>query len=203
LAYGDFFRDLLKPDLVEFIDDFFNSSINDLVCFDGVAIVIRNPSRIRRNSENALHSDQEPALECLDGYKLWFLNGVCFEYETWKKITDREFTIEDLMKIENADQRAVATSFLSPELLLSHVNAVHVNTGVKGTKLYRVDNFMDTQDTEYCMTMVCPSTGRDFLEWVDPEIGKQGDADLAQASAWIDESGNPLALEDYLTMVEA
>jgi len=65
-----------------------------------------------------------------------------------------------------------------------------------------VDNFKDKvapeadidNQTEYCMVMQDASTDRVFLEWVAPEIGKQKDADLAQASAW----GIPK--EDYLLM---
>jgi hypothetical protein len=43
---------------------------------------------------------------------------------------------------------------------------------------------MDTGETEYAMTMACPSTARPFLEWVLPAIGAKHDADLAQASAF-------------------
>jgi hypothetical protein len=66
--------------------------------------------------------------------------------------------------------------------------------------LYEVPNFLDTNETEYCMVMQDGSTDRVFLEWVEPSIGRQSNADLAQASGWIDSNGNPIPEEDYLAL---
>ena len=186
------FKDLLKKDVFW-----------DAIAFEGVCIAYPPPSAVRRDQENRLHSDQKPAIEWKDGYNQHYLRGVFFDEKTFSKIITQKFRIEDLMQIENADRRAVAVSMLKPELLLSHMNAKHLDTGTKGTKLYSVKNFMDTGREEFCMTMECPSTGRLFLEWVDPDVGKQKDADLAQASAWLDENNRALSIEDYLTMEEA
>jgi hypothetical protein len=69
--------------------------------------------------------------------------------------------------------------------------------GVKGTKLYRVKNFMDTGSTEYCIVMKDASTDRVFLEWVEPKVGEIGDADLCQARAF------GIGLDEYLNLTEA
>ena len=206
LAFYDFFakQGITTKSFIDFTATLANCGDPwEVICTEGAAIIVSRPVAVRRDNDHRLHSDQEPAIEWADGFKLWALRGVFFEYEIWHKIITHEFQIEDLMKIENADQRAVAVSFLRPDRLLKHVKAEHIHTGIKGTKLYKVPNFMDRGETEYCMTMVCPSTGRDFLEWVEPDIGKQGDADLAQASSFMDEDGNRLSVEDYLVAIEA
>ena len=206
LAHYDYFTRIEAIDFEPFnthLAAVLNCPAWEVIAFDELSIVVERPSKVRRDTENRLHSDQLPAIEWRDGEHLYYLQGVEFDKETWQKIIDQTFTIEDLMGIENADKRAVATSMLKPELLLSHVNAEFVNEGTKGTKLYRVPNFLDSGQEQFCMTMECPSTGRMFLEWVDPEIGRKGDADLAQASSFVDADGNAISVEEYRQLIEA
>jgi len=141
-----------------------------------------------------LHFDHGKAVEWKDGKGFYFLRGVQFGEKLYNKIVNFELTAEETLKIGNADQRAAAISMLRPDRLLNMLGAKHINTGTKGTKLYEVKNFMDTSRTEYCMWMQDASTDREFIEWVEPKVAKQGDADLCQAAAF----GIPL--EDYLGM---
>jgi hypothetical protein len=53
---------------------------------------------------------------------------------------------------------------------------------------------MDTGTTQYCMKMKDASTPREFIEWVEPKIGSQKDADLCQATAF------GISKELYLSM---
>jgi hypothetical protein len=141
-----------------------------------------------------LHYDHGKAVEWKDGTGFYFLRGVKFDEKLYNKIINLELTAEETLKIGNADQRAAAISMLRPDRLLAQMNAKHINTGVKGTKLYEVKNFMNTGRTEYCMWMKDSSTDREFIEWIEPKVAKQGNADLCQANAF----GIPL--EDYLSM---
>jgi uncharacterized protein DUF6745 len=174
------------------------------VYLDGLAIVCRRPKAVRRDDELRLHHDAEPAIEWRDGYKLYFIHGQAFEKKMFDRITSQKMTLKEVMNMKNADERTMAFSMLRPDRLLKGVNAKLVHTGERGTRLYSVDNFThvigvsDTKqnDTEYCMVMDDASTDRVFLEWVDPEIGKKGNADEAQAAAW----GVPL--EDYLLLAQ-
>jgi hypothetical protein len=168
------------------------------VYLDGLAVVCRRPKVVHRDEQLRLHSDQLPAIEWRDGYKLYFLHGEAFDEDLFKKVISQKMTITDVMKIGNADQRTMAIAMLRPDRLLKHMNAKLIHTGIKGTKLYEVPNFMDMRNTEYCMWMQDASTDREFIEWVEPAIGRQANADLAQASAWVDADGDPLPLEDYL-----
>lgn len=206
MAWADYYfrSGIIKPEpgWLDYVE-FGRANPSYLVLLKGVAFVSRGPKAVRRNEAGQLHSDQAPAIEWHDGYKMWCLDGSTYTHDVWEKIVTQTATMEDVQRIENADARAIAMRYLRPDRLLKACNAKLISTGVKGTRLYEVPNFMDTGRTEYLMLMTCPSTGREFVEGVHPDIGAQGDADLAQASAWVDEDGNPLCLEDYLTMVEA
>jgi hypothetical protein len=165
---------------------------------EDVAHLVRKPIRLVRNANGRLHYDHGKAIEWADGKGFYYLNGVEFDEKTFTDIVEQKVTLETLGNITDADKRAVAVQMLKPELLLKQVNAKLINTGLKGTKLYEVKNFMDTGRTEYCMHMQHPSIkGTSYIEWVEPSIGKQANADLCQATAF----GVPL--EDYLAAVEA
>jgi hypothetical protein len=151
-----------------------------------------------------LHSDHEMAIHWPDGWGLYFLDGVRFEKNEWEKIVNQEFTLEELASSSmGSDKSAIAIKFLRPDRLLKHCKAKLIHTGIKGTKLYQVDNFMDTGSTQYCMRMKHPTIDREYIEWVKPDIGKQANADLAQCAAWRDKDGDMIPLEDYLNAISA
>jgi hypothetical protein len=174
------------------------------VQLDGLAVVCRRPQAVRRDDQHRLHSDQKAAIEWRDGYKLHYIHGQFFEQKLWERVVSQKMTMKEVIEIQNADQRTMAWSMLRPDRLLKGMKAELIHTGVKGTRLYKVKGFgktvagrpADGDDTEYCMVMDDSSTDRQFLEWVEPEIGKQGDADLCQATAL------QIPLEDYLNMVQ-
>lgn len=163
----------------------YSEQVTGGICSDEVAHLVRKPKRLVRNSAGRLHYDHDKAIEWNDGVGYYYLNGVQFDEKTWRTIVNEELTLETLGKITNADQRAVAVQMLRPDRLLKQVNANLIHTGEKGTELYEVPNFMDTGDTEYCMKMEHPSIkGKYYIEWVEPKVGEQKDADLAQAVAF-------------------
>ena len=175
------------------------------VYLDGLAVVCRRPKTVYRDENLNLHSDAFPAISWRDGYELYFLHGVAFPKDTWEKLVQEKFTAEDLHGGGlNSDQASEALFWLPPEKLLKQINAQHVHTGIKGTRLYKVDKFLDAEEPQYCMLMEHPTIKEKyFLEWVDPEVGKQGNADLSQCYAWQDKDGNPIPLEDYLNAIES
>jgi hypothetical protein len=164
---------------------------------DGAGFCER-PIRIARDTNNLLHYDQGAAVEWGSGYKQHYLHGVYFGEDLYNKIINEEIDLENLGLIENADQRAIAVQMLRPDRLLKQVGAKLINTGIKGTKLYQVDNFLGTNETEYCMKMEHPTIkGKFYIEWVEPSVGKKKDADLCQATAF------GISKEDYLYAIEA
>jgi len=173
--------------------------------YENVCFVSEKPIRATFSEQNVLSYDHGPAQEYADGYGIYMLDGVRLTKEEWQKIVNQEFTLGSLAKAGmGADKSAVAMKYLRPDRLLEGMGAKLIHTGIKGTELYRVDEFTyhvsggsKLHDTEYCMKMKHPSLDTFYIEWVDPKIGAHGDADLCQANAF----GIPL--EDYLLAVEA
>ncbi|MGI0000259.1 MAG: hypothetical protein ACRD6Q_03460, partial [Nitrososphaeraceae archaeon] len=149
---------------------------------------------VRIDNQNRFHSEDEPAIRWKGGSEFYFLRGESFDKAIWKKVVSRTITATEVMKITDVDKRTIAISMLSPQEMLKQLNATLVDTGKKGTKLYRCDNFMDTGDTEYCMVMKDHSTPREFIEFVPPKVGEKGYADLAQAEAM------GLTVKEYLSI---
>ena len=91
---------------------YLNSIIDSWMClyFKKIAIVSRKP-KIRRNENGRLNSDHFSAVEFRDGYKLYALNGVMFPEELWKKVVSREMLMEEVLKIQDIDQRTQAMKF--------------------------------------------------------------------------------------------
>ena len=143
---------------------------------------------------DTLHYDHGKAVSWDNGTGFYFLRGVQFDEELYNKIINQELTAEETLKIGNSDQRAAAISMLRPDRLLKQMKAKLIHTGIKGTRLYEVKNFMDTGNTEYCMLMDDASSDRQFIEWVEPKVGKLGDADLCQANAF------GIKKEEYLSL---
>jgi hypothetical protein len=175
----------------------FAENVGLIIPYKGVAFVSDKPTNIVWNN-GLLSYDHDRAVQYADGWGLYCLDGVNFEKEEWEKIVNQEFTLEELAKAEmGADKSAIAIKYLKPDLLLEQVEARLIHTGVKGTRLYEVDNFMNTGDTEYCMRMKHPSLETEYIEWVHPDVGIQKDADLAQARAF------GITKKQYLEAIEA
>lgn len=182
----------------------FVSNVGFIIPYKGIAFVSDNPTRIVWDEAGRLSYDHDQAVKYQDGWGLYCLDGVTFKEDEWKRIVGQEFTLEELVKEGmGADKSAVAIKYLRPDLLLEHCHAKLIHTGIKGTRLYEVKNFLDTGKTQYCMRMKHPSIEREYIEWVEPEVGKLGNADLAQCHAWKDQDGDPIPLEDYLLAVES
>lgn len=154
-----------------------------------------------------LHYDQGFAVEWgdeLEGY--YFLQGVRFEPELYWRVVRREISAAETLTIRNADQRSAVLSMLGPRQLIEELGAELIDVGVKGTHLYRLREFQMRghgqprvagrgDNWSYFIFMRDAShPEREFIEWVDPEIGAQGNAELCQAVAF------GITLEEWLSI---
>ena len=113
------------------------------------------------------------------------------------------YLVVPIAALGNADQRAIALQYLTFEQLVYDSDAQLIDRGVRGTKLYRLalpprmardrkrghggyDYFIHMRDASH--------PEREFIEWVDPRIGSQRDAELCQAHAF------GIGLDDWLSI---
>jgi hypothetical protein len=182
----------------------FVSNVGFIIPYKDIAFISEAPERITWNNR-LLSYDHDKAVKYKDGWGLYCLDGVRFTKDEWTKIVNQEFTLGGLIKADmGADKSAVAMKYLRPDRLLEGMKAKLIDTGRKGTRLYQVDEFthkvtggQKQGDTEYCIRMKHPSLDTEYIEWVEPKIGKQGSADLCQAKAF------DVPLDQYLAAVEA
>ena len=174
LSFYDFFEKIgvkyQNPNW-EKLKELMESGVYDMIQLDRVCIVCSLPSIVKRqerdNKIGVLHSEETPAIEWLDGFKLWFLDGVGFDFELWKKITQKTITSEEVARIENTEQRMIAFKYLSPNEFIKGAKAEIVGLPTaKGNTLYK-GSFSEVGDI-YFLRFKCPSTGREYIEFTNP-----------------------------------
>ena len=189
ISFYDFFDrigiKLTNENFYKFME-LMRSGIYDMVQLDGLCIVASLPKIVRRNTQNFMHSDEFPAIEWRDGFKLHYLNGVFFPEDLWKQVVSKEMPFEDILKIEDIDQRTQAMRYGDPLKFFKHVGATEIDTYTKYTKenkainysLYKIPKGDIFRTDAYYMLYLCPSTDKTYMSGV-PEFKT-----VAEAMAW-------------------
>ncbi|WP_255789316.1 DUF6745 domain-containing protein [Mycobacteroides abscessus] len=192
-------------DLKSPIGEACRSGMGWLIAADRMAIIVTTPAvRLAEGRTDVLHDDSgRMAVVWPDGYGYHFLQGVHFDRRLYFQVINHELLIQDIAALANADQRAVALQYLTFEQLVIDSDATLIDRGVRGTSLYRLelpprmardrkrgygkyDYFIHMRDASH--------PEREFIEWVDPQIGCQRDAELCQAHAF------GISLDEWLSI---
>ncbi|WP_100485546.1 hypothetical protein [Mycobacteroides abscessus] len=186
--------------------DAFRSGLGWLIAAHGKAILVPTPViRVAEGRNDVLHDDTgRMAVVWPDGHGYYFLHGIEFNKRRYFQIIDHVLLIQDIAELDNADQRAIALQYMTFEQLVIDSDATLLDRGVKGTALYQLalpprlarDRTPGYGDYDYFIHMRDAShPEREFIEWVDPEIGRQCNAELCQAQAFGISLGDWLAVE--------
>ena len=182
VAFHDYFEriglDLENENFGKF-RSLLQSGIYDSIQLDGLCIVCEMPGEIHRDDKKRLHSISGPSIVWEDGYKLFHLWGVTFAQDLFEKIITRKISAKEIIKLENMEQRMAALKFIGTETFISELGAKVINKSRRGNELLEVKSIFPT--TQYCLRYRCPSTGREYVSFVDPIVGKKKDADKAMA----------------------
>ncbi|MGA5541371.1 hypothetical protein ACPCIR_05915 [Mycobacterium sp. NPDC051198] len=146
---------------------------------DGGLILLPQPAMTL--PQDRLHSVDGPAVVWPDGSSSYFLDGIYVDSDLHHRLVHRTITAQEALALGDPEQELLAIAAAPPDEVLALLNAVHIDTGLKGTRLYRIDEYFAPDRIDHCITMTDPSTSRSYLEWVDPEIAAVGDAELCQA----------------------
>ena len=131
------------------------------VFLEGLAVVCEPPHYIQRDSEGRLHCETGPALEWLDGFKLYFWHGV--EVGEDLIMHPERITREDILSEGNAEKRRCIMEKLEgrfAELLGLETMDIGSLNGreVMSLRTKEKDDIVD--DYLYFVRVLCPSTGR-------------------------------------------
>ena len=187
------------------IDEACRHGLGWLIPAHGAALIVPTPLlRFAQGRRHVLHDDTgEMAIEWPDGSGHYFLHGTEFDKPVYDRVIGHQLLIHDIAALDNVDQRAIALRYLTFEQLVLDAGAVWLDTGAKGTSLYRLplppriaeDRVQGYGKFDYFIHMRDVShPEREFIEWVDPEVGKQRNAELCQAHAF------GISLEQWLTI---
>lgn len=183
----------------------FRNGLGWLIAAHGKAILVPTPViRVAEGRSDVLHDDSgRMAVVWPDGHGYYFLHGVEFDRRRYFQIIDHVLLIQDIATLDNADHRAIALQYMTFEQLVVDSDAILLDRGVKGTALYQLplpsriarDRNPGYGDYDYFIHMHDAShPEREFIEWVDPLIGRQCDAELCQAHAF------GISVEDWLAV---
>ncbi|MBA0045398.1 hypothetical protein [Mycobacteroides sp. LB1] len=173
----------------------FRNGLGWLIAAHGKAIIVPTPViRVAEGGSDVLHDDSgRMAVVWPDGHGYYFLQGIEFDKRRYFQIIDHVLLIQDIAKLDNADHRAIALQYMTFEQLVVDSDATLLDRGVRGTALYQLplppriahDRTTGYGDYDYFIHMHDAShPEREFIEWVDPEIGRQCNAELCQARAF-------------------
>jgi hypothetical protein len=148
---------------------------------------------LRYTEAGALHDDTgRRAVEWADGTGAYFLDGTRFDERLYFDVIGGELSLDRVADLRNADQRSIALRYTRFEKLVAG-RARLLDVGAKGTRLYRLilpsriaadrprgygpfDYFIHMRDASH--------PEREFVEWVDPIVGRMNNAELCQAQAF-------------------
>ena len=153
---------------------------------------------VKINSQNQFHSAEAPAIRWKKASEFFYLNGVNFPKDLWKKVVSGKMPFEDILAIQDIDQRTQAMRYGDINKFFEHTKAIKLDSSSKGNKLWKIPQNAGifTQDA-YFLQYSCPSTAKEYMSGIDPKVGAKGNADEAQA--WKHE----YQLQEYLTLQEA
>jgi hypothetical protein len=190
IAFYDYFERLgiIKSKEFDRYKDYLKSGIWSADYFDKYVIISRLPTKVIRDQNGRLHSFTEPAVQWADHLDNHFIHGVGFPAEIWSSIVKKTISAKEAASLPNLAQRTIACQTIGYDTVLAELGAKLIDEKTRIMpngkdlcyKLYRI-NLKD--DTAYVIDgyklvsakfikVECPSTGRETLLRVPPNITK-------------------------------
>jgi len=191
IAFYDYFERLgiIKSKKFDRYKDYLKSGIWSADYFDKYVIISRLPTKVTRDQNGRLHSFTEPAVQWgADHLDNHFIYGVGFPAEIWNSIVKKTISAKEAISLPDLAQRTIACQTIGYDSVLAELGAKLIDEKTKIMpngkdlcyKLYRI-NLRD--DTAYVIDgykivsakfvkVECPSTGRETLLRVPPNITK-------------------------------
>lgn len=213
LSFYNYFNNeifkLDKSDLLNKYSEILDLNIFWSICFDTHCFVSKNAIKFNRNNRGELHSTTEAAIQFRGGYSLYFVNGRAIEEDLFKKINNNNFSFTEFQKLNNEDQKAAIITiikenrgnqgvldFLDAEII-SKETVKHTNTYSEDFILYKsktsfnwANDSKGNQNVKLAwLSMICPSTGQNYLIEVCPTFNK-----AINAAKWIRPKQVPIDL---------
>ena len=118
-----------------------------------------------------------------------FYNNIYIPYSLLEKLFNKTITFKEIMMIKNSEHRMTALMVYSPDKLLKESKAKLIHKSFKKSKkgnwLYEVKGLCD--EAVKMVRYFCPSTNREYIDYVLPRISNADEAMAFKLSLTIDE----------------
>ena len=149
------------------------------------ALVLQSPI-CKLDDELKLHSVKVPAIQWGGRINEHYIHGVRFDTSAWTGISSRKWTPEQVMAIQNIEQRRVACKHYGKDKIFKALSPVLIHKSDRGNELYEVSFGTDGwRRKQLILKYKDPSTTREYLSGIprqDDQNQEIKDAD--QAMAW-------------------
>jgi hypothetical protein len=98
---------------------------------ENICWISERHNSLHRNQQGQLHNTRGMALSYPDGWGIYALNGVRFNEELFEKIVSRKMTFEEVLKIEDIDQRKQAMRFINVWDFVKEAKGKELDTYIK------------------------------------------------------------------------
>lgn len=183
--------------------DLLNKGIWSIQYFNEFAFLTKLPRKVTKDEQNRLHSDsEEGAVVWKDGYRNYFIHGVVFDHDLHNKVVNKKLPIRDILALENIEQRYIALELYGAEELFKNLgkDAKLIDKSKRGNALYEIHGLIrgrggaSTGQVVKLMRYIDPSTGREYVSFVPPEI-KTADEGMAWKFTITEEKYDTLKIE--------
>ena len=161
----------LKQKLCQQIE-FLKKGVWELIVFENLCIISKCP-KTKRDDNQRLHSLNSKAVEFPSGYGFYSIHGVLFDKKLWEKVKDRKLNPNELLKLENVDQRFVAINHYGIENMMKELNTKLLNTGKYGNKLY---SFMFENEDLRLLSYPDIDNKKERVAFINPKFIKADEA---------------------------
>lgn len=142
---------------------------------------------VRIDEQQRFHSDVKPAIRWKGGNEFYYLSGLNFPVELWRRVVSGKMTFAEIIGIENTEQRLQAMRY-NPNALLSE-NPKLVHKSKRGNELFLIENSQANEIYDapkvWLLGFIDPSKkspNNKMYEEVDPQMAaKHPNADYIQA----------------------
>ncbi len=154
-----------------------------------VAVILPLPKKLRINVNSDYHSLEKPAIEWYDGKGKYYIHGVRFSKQLFKKVANRQLPAMKVLEIPNIEQRAMTLRLygaeklfaeLNPELLdtferevmgkPNRIELYRINIGDRQTTFDEEGELVDNADYIHITKYNCPSTDKLYTSFVPNTI---------------------------------
>jgi hypothetical protein len=181
LAEADFYEQvcgITPSEGLKKYTSFLKKGVFQLATFSHTAVIMNAPKEIYLNDEFRPHSMSKPAITWRDGTKNYYLHGVRFPEDLWKKVTERKLTAKETMAVLNIEHRTIALRIIGYDKVLQEIGAKviakkDVITQPTGRLVHYEVIEADLRDDSpwvkaRFVRVQCPSTGKETVIRVDP-----------------------------------